>query len=325
MPKWTAEEMPDQSGRIAIVTGANSGLGYETTLALARKGAQVVMACRNLEKGQAALDQVQQQAPNARLDLMKLDLASLASIHEFADAYLARYDRLDLLINNAGLMAVPRRETEDGFEMQFGVNHLGHFALTGLLLPALLRTPGSRAVTVSSMAHFNGRIDFDDLMREQSYSRYGAYGQSKLANVLFAVELQRRLEQASADTISVAAHPGYSDTELQSNSAESSDSSFERLFYGLLNKTVAQSSAQGALPQLYAATMPDVQGGDFWGPHLVMRGYPKRVRAKSDAYDPQIAARLWAVSEELTGVSMDLPQRRADVEAHTHQSVETRG
>ena len=304
MPKWTTNEMPDQNGRIAIVTGANSGLGYDTTLALAGKGAHVVMACRNLEKGQAALEQVQQQTPHAALELMALDLGSLASVRQFAAAYLAQHDRLDLLINNAGLMAIPRWETEDGFEMQLGVNHLGHFVLTGLLLPALLQTPGSRVVTVSSMANFNGSIDFDDLMGEQSYSRYGAYSQSKLANVLFAVELQRRLEAAGADTISVAAHPGYADTELQSNTAHYSGSGLEGAFYGIFNKVAAQSSAQGALPQLYAATMPDVQGGEFWGPHFMnYRGYPKSVKANDDAYDPEIAARLWAVSEEVTGVT----------------------
>ena len=194
----------------------------------------------------SALDEVRQQAPAASLELMELDLASLDSIRAFADSFLATHDRLDLLINNAGLMAIPRRETEDGFEMQFGVNHLGHFALTGLLLPLLLRTPGSRVVTVSSMAGLRGSIDFDDLMGEQSYSRYGAYSQSKLANVLFAFELQRRLEAAGADTISVAAHPGYADTELQSNTADNSGSVFERALYGVLNKVAAQSSAQGS-------------------------------------------------------------------------------
>lgn len=235
---------------------------------------------------------------------MTLDLGSQASIRELAAAYLARHDRLDLLINNAGLMAIPRWETEDGFEMQLGVNHLGHFALTGLLLPALLRTPGSRVVTVSSFAHFNGSMNFDDLMGAQSYSRYGAYGQSKLANVLFAVELQRRLPACAANAISVAAHPGYSDTNLQSNTAHNSDSRVEGAFYSVFNKVMAQSSAQGALPQLYAATMPDVQGGEFYGPHFMhVRGYPKRVHAKDDSYDPAIAARLWTVSEELTGVT----------------------
>lgn len=309
MPKWSVDEMPDQSGRIAIVTGANSGLGFDTTEALAAKGAHVVMACRNLDKGRSALEEVQKSAPGASLELMKLDLSSLDSVREFADAFQARHDRLDLLINNAGLMAIPRRETEDGFEMQLGVNHLGHFALTGLLLPLLLQTPGSRVVTVSSMASFSGSIDFDDLMGKESYTRYGAYGQSKLANVLFAVELQRRLEAAGADTISVAAHPGYADTELQSNTADNSGSAFERALYGVLNKVAAQSSAQGALPQLFAATMPDVRGGEFWGPHFMhMRGYPKSVRAKDDAYDAELAAKLWAVSEELTGVRYEWTQ-----------------
>lgn len=310
MPKWNAAEMPDQSGRIAVVTGANSGLGYETTLALARKGAHVVMACRNLEKAEAARQGLQEQLPGASLQLMELDLASLASVRAFADDFLARYERLDLLFNNAGLMAIPRRETEDGFEMQFGVNHLGHFALTGLLLPALLRTPGSRVVTVSSMAQRTGHIDFDDLMGEESYSRYGAYGQSKLANVLFAFELQRRLEAAGAETISVGVHPGYVDTELQSNSTDSSGSLFERALYGVLNKVAAQRPKQGVLPQLYAATMPDVQGGEFWGPRLFARGYPVSTRAQPEAYDEEVAARLWEASEELTGVEYAFGEAR---------------
>lgn len=317
MPKWTTDEIPDQTGRIAVITGANSGLGYATTLALAGKGAHVVMACRNLEKGQAALDEIVARIGDARLELMELDLASVASIRSFAESYRSRHETLDMLINNAGVMAVPRSETEDGFEIQLGVNHLGHFALTGLLLPVLLSTPDSRVVTVTSMMHRISSIDFDDLMSEESYSRYGAYAQSKLANLLFACELQHRLSTAGADTISVVVHPGYVDTAAQSNSGESVGLRIEMMMYGVINKLFAQSPTEGAKSLLYAATMPDVQGGELWRPKWVARGYPERVSAKPDAYDEEVAARLWEVSEELTGVvyEFDAPETHPQASA----------
>ena len=300
--RWTVADMPSQAGKIAVVTGGNSGLGYETVLALAGKGAQVVLACRNLDKGTQARAQVLAQVPQATIEVMALDLSSLASIRVFAEAYRARYDKLDLLINNAGVMAPPRQETADGFELQFGTNHLGHFALTGLLLDRIARTPGSRIVNVTSGAQHMGKINFADLQSEQSYSRYGAYSQSKLANVLFTFELQRRLEAAGIEAISTTAHPGLSATNL--NTVSISESGLERILYGLMMPLIAQSQTQGALPQLYAATMPDVKGGDHFAPNGLMeiRGYPKRKSAAKAAYNEAEAKRLWQVSESLTGI-----------------------
>jgi NAD(P)-dependent dehydrogenase (short-subunit alcohol dehydrogenase family) len=298
---WTSEQIPDQAGRVAIVTGANSGLGYETARALARKGAKVIMACRNLEKGHAAAGRLQGQELQGSVEVMQLDLADLASVQRFAELFRAGHDRLDLLINNAGVMMLPQRqETADGFEMQFGTNHLGHFALTGRLLDLLLRTPGSRVVAVSSMAHNFGSMDFEDLQAEASYSSTGAYGQSKLANLLFAYELQRRLDAApvdganSAGTLVAASHPGWTATNLQQHSR----------LARWLNPLLAQGPEMGALPTLYAATAPDVVKGGFYGPggFMEMRGMPKRVSSNGRSHDQAAAARLWAVSEELTGV-----------------------
>jgi len=319
MQAWTAEHIPNQSGRTALVTGANSGLGYETALALARKGAHVVMTSRSMKKGSDARDEILQLVPEASLEVMVLDLASLDSIHAFTDEFKASHDRLDVLINNAGVMAPPRSETADGFEMQFGVNHLGHFALTGLLLDLLLKTPGSRMVTVSSNAQFMGRINFDDLQSERRYSRYGAYGQSKLANVLFAFELQRRLEAAGADTISVAVHPGFAGTNLQSTSAANNDSALEAGLYKIAIALFAQSQEKGTRPQLYAATMPDVQGGEHIAVSFMqMRGHVARVQANKAAYDKDIARRLWEVSEQLTGVRYEaLDQAKAAANTDT--------
>ncbi|GAP63946.1 hypothetical protein ARMA_2369 [Ardenticatena maritima] len=303
--KWTAADMPDQTGKIIIVTGANSGIGYETARALAHKGAHVVMACRSRERAEAAAARIRAENPRGELAVLDLDLADLASVRAFADTFTQQYDRLDVLVNNAGIMAPPQRmTTKDGFEIQFGVNHLGHFALTGLLIGRLLATPKSRVVTVSSGAHRFGTINFDDLNWERSYSPWKAYAQSKLANLLFTFELQRRLEAKGAETIAVAAHPGYTNTNLQR---------YTRSF-SLLNKLLAQSPEMGALPTLYAATMPDVRGGDYFGPDgfMEMRGYPKRVQAKPEAYDPETARRLWEVSEQLTGVAYldDVPAAR---------------
>lgn len=302
--RWTVADMLDQTGKIAVVTGGNSGLGYESVLALAGKGARVVLACRNLEKGLLARTRVLAQVPQATIEVMALDLGSLASIHAFAEAYSARYDKLHLLLNNAGVMAPPRQETTDGFELQFGTNHLGHFALTGLLLDRMARTPGSRIINVTSSAQYFGKINFDDLQSEQSYSRYGAYNQSKLANVLFTFELQRRLEAAGIEANSATAHPGLSTTNLQKRTVSVSEMRLEGLLYGLLMPLMAQSQAQGALPQLYAATMPDVKGGDHFAPDgfMEIRGYPKRKPAAKAAYNEADAKRLWEVSERLTGV-----------------------
>lgn len=312
MNRWTVRNMPDQSGRTALVTGANSGLGYETVLALARKGAHVVMTARSVEKGEAARAEVLRQVPNAQLDVMTLDLSRLASVREFADAYNSRYDRLDQLYNNAGVMAIPRRETEDGFEMQLGVNHLGHFALTGLLLDTLLRTPGSRVISVSSGASYIGRIHFDDLHLTKNYTRYGAYSQSKLANVMFAFELDRKFKAAGADSKSLVAHPGYANTNLQSTSTTESGSSLERVLYGIFNNVMAQSAEMGALPQLYAGTAPNLRGGEFIGPNFLgMRGYPTEVRASQPAYDDAARDRFWNVSADLTGVQYSALQPAA--------------
>ncbi|MCB0154333.1 MAG: SDR family NAD(P)-dependent oxidoreductase [Anaerolineae bacterium] len=296
---WTTADIPDQSGRVAIVTGANSGIGYEAALALAQKGATVVMACRSLPKAESAAEQIRQSNPPGQVVVMHLDLASLDSVRGFVADFLARYDRLDLLINNAGVMALPQRyETADGFEMQFGTNHLGHFALTGLLLDVLSGTPQSRVVTVSSGAHEMGKVEFDNLNAERDYQRWGAYGLSKLANLLFTYELQRRLERVGKEVKAVAAHPGYSDTNLQAHTA----------FFQVLNKIMAQDQSMGALPTLRAATDPTVHGGDYYGPggFMAMRGYPVKVQSNDRSHDEAVAARLWQASEELTGVTFPI-------------------
>lgn len=301
--KWTTNDIPDLQGYRVVVTGANSGLGLETTKALAAKGAHVIMACRNLDSGRKALDTVKASVPQASLEVQQLDLASLASVRAFASTLLAGGEKLNLLFNNAGVMAIPRRETQDGFEMQFGTNHLGHFALTGLLLPLLLETPKSRVVTTTSMARMMGKINLDDLNRTKSYARWDAYGQSKQANLLFSFELQRRLAAGGANTISVAAHPGYANTNLQTTSVQASSSAFERI--GMqLGALVAQSGYMGTLPQLYAGTAPNIQGGELVGPGNLggMRGYPRIETNARKEYNQPLAARLWDASVKLTGV-----------------------
>jgi NAD(P)-dependent dehydrogenase (short-subunit alcohol dehydrogenase family) len=292
--------MPDQSGRTALVTGASSGLGLHTSLELARKGARVLMAVRSTSRGEQALARVRREVPGATAELLTLDLASLASVRAAADEVAGRAPVLDLLVDNAGVMAVPRRVTEDGFELQLGTNHLGHFALTGLLLPRLLAAGSPRVVVVSSSAHRSGRMRFDDLQGERSYTRWGAYGQSKLANLLFARELQAR---AGDRLLVAAAHPGYAATNLQSGQ----ESFVLEAFMKVANVVVAQSDAQGAWPSLYAATMPDVRPGDYWGPMLFeVRGAPRRVGRSTAAQDDAAAALLWDASERLTGVTYDL-------------------
>jgi NAD(P)-dependent dehydrogenase (short-subunit alcohol dehydrogenase family) len=302
--KWTAQDIPDLHGRVALVTGANSGLGLETTLALAAKGAHVVMACRNPDKARTAQATVIAAVPDASLELASLNLASLASVRACAITFQKNHSHLDLLFNNAGVMAIPRQETEDGFEMQFGTNHLAHFALTGLLLPTLLATPHSRIITTTSLARRAGKIQFDDLNRTRSYGRWDAYGQSKQSNLLFAFELQRRLVAANTSTISVAAHPGYSNTNLQSTSATTSNSSIENFFYATAGSWVAQSAHMGALPQLYAGTSPDIHGGELVGPSRFggFRGYPEIDTKAQKEYDPKKSLRLWEESVKLTGV-----------------------
>ncbi|ACY97387.1 MULTISPECIES: oxidoreductase [Thermomonospora] len=295
---WRACDIPDLTGRRAIVTGANSGIGYHTALELARHGASVVLACRSAERGGAALERIRTALPDADVALASLDLADLASVRAFADDQGGQ--RLDILVNNAGVMAIPRRRTADGFEMQFGTNHLGHFALTGLLLPALRAAPAPRVVTVTSMLAWAGRIDFDDLQGERRYGRWRAYGQSKLANLLFAKELDRRV----AEVTSVAAHPGYAATNLQLVGPRMAGERFTERLMKAANGLFAQSDADGALPSLYAATAPDVRGGACYGPRfLQQRGLPTQVRTPPAADRQDVARRLWEVSEKLTGVT----------------------
>lgn len=303
---WTKRDIPDLTGKTAIVTGANSGLGFETTLGLAAAGAQVILACRDRAKTETAMQQIQAQVPQAKLAFLPLDLGELASVRSFAQQFSSTHPRLDLLCNNAGVMALPLRHTKDGFEMQIGTNHLGPFALTGLLLPQLQATPGARVVTMSSNYHRPGQIRFDDLNWKQGpYAKWPAYYQSKLANLMFAFELQRRFEKHNVAAISVAAHPGYAATNLQMAGPEMEDSGFGKLLMRFANTFLAQSAAQGALPSLYAATSAEVQGGDYIGPDgfREMRGYPKKVGFAPQAGDAAAAARLWTLSEQLTGVS----------------------
>jgi NAD(P)-dependent dehydrogenase (short-subunit alcohol dehydrogenase family) len=307
MARWTAADIPDQSGRLVVVTGANSGLGLVTARELARAGASVVMAVRDASRGTAAEAEVRRAVPDAALELMALDLADLGSVRAFAEELATRHEGVDLLVNNAGVMALPYRKTADGFEMQLGTNHLGHFALTGHLLPALVRRPEARVVTVSSGAHRMGRIDFDDLQSERRYERWTAYGQSKLANLLFMFELGRRATAAGLSLRSVAAHPGYAATNLQLAGPRMSGSGLMERASVLANKLLAQSSERGALPTLYAATVPGLPSGACAGPDgpFEARGHPQLVGASGRAHDETTARRLWEISEDLTGVRYD--------------------
>jgi NAD(P)-dependent dehydrogenase (short-subunit alcohol dehydrogenase family) len=309
MSGWTADEMPAMDGQTVVVTGANSGLGYAGTEAFADAGATVIMACRSAERGEQAADEIRRAVPDAALDVRVCDLAALDSVTSFAAGVRAAYDAVDVLCNNAGVMAIPRQETDDGFEMQLGVNHLGHFALTGRLLPALAAGDGeSRVVTQSSGAHTAGEIDFSDLQSERSYGKWSAYGRSKLANLLFGYELQRRLADAPLDVISVACHPGYADTELQFRGPRESGSTVKMAGMKVANALFGQSAERGALPMLYAATSDDVIGGEYVGPGglLNMRGYPAFQQSNADSRDEADAKRLWELSEELTGVEYEL-------------------
>ncbi len=292
--EWSETETPDQSGKVAIVTGANSGLGYETARALAQHGATVIMACRNAKKAETAAGRILATNPKGKVIVMALDLGDLDSVRAFTDEFKGRFDRLDLLINNAGIMVPPQGETAQGFETQFGVNHLGHFALTAQLIDLLNAAPGARVVTLSSVAHRFGRIEFDDLnWKERAYRPMPAYGQSKLANLLFTYELQRRLRAAGHSTLAVAAHPGYAATGLQGEGGND----------GLMGR-LAQSPEMGALPTLYAATAPDVQGGQYFGPSGLgeIGGFPQRVESNARSHDRAAARRLWQMSEQLSGV-----------------------
>ena len=306
MSRWTAADIPDQSGRTVLVTGANSGLGLRTAEALAHKGAHLLMGCRDATRGEAARSDVTTSATGPAPEVVPLDLADLGSVREAAQSVAGAVERLDVLVNNAGVMAMPLRRTADGSELQFATNHLGHYALTGLLLPALLRAKGPRVVTVSSNGHRMGRNDWSDPNWERRrYLKWPAYGQSKLANLLFTRELARRAHETGSSLVAVAAHPGNSATHLL---AASTDASGRRLVGQLMNwgnQLIAQPDSAGALPQLYAATMPDVIPGEYFGPDRLfqLRGHPTRVGSSAAARDDEAARRLWQLSEELTGVA----------------------
>ena len=291
--KWTADQIPSQAGKTALITGANSGIGYQAALELARHGAHVLLGCRNEAKGRAALERLLREAPGASAEVVPLDMASLASVRAFAAAFIGRGIALDLLINNAGVMALPKRElTEDGFERQFGTNHLGHFALTGLLLPALLAAP----------AHRTGKIDFDNLQRERGYEGWDAYNASKLANILFAKELDRRARAAHSRLLSLAVHPGVSTTSIFENGPGTMN--LKAIMVKLLAPVMMQNDEAGALPTLYAATSPDAKGGEYIGPDGFgeLKGAPVVVQPRPQALDVAVGERLWTVSEDLTGV-----------------------
>ncbi len=305
---WTEASIPDLSGKTMVVTGANSGLGFETTGLLAGRGAHIVMGCRTKDKAEAAMSRLRADQAGASVEFVPLDLADLASVRAFADTVASSHDKLHALINNAGVMALPRTETADGFEMQIGTNHFGHFALTGALMPVLLETPGARVVTVSSLMHKVGSMRFDDLHGKRSYDKWRAYAQSKLANLLFCYELDRRLRVAEADVLSVAAHPGYSATNLQSVGPRMAGSKLAERFYDFTNKLVAQPARMGAMPSVFAAVGESVSGGGLYGPQGLgqVRGYPERVESNRASHDEISAQRLWSMSVEATGESFSM-------------------
>lgn len=293
--KWDSNNVPDQKDRVAIVTGSSSGIGFEAARVLADKNATVIIAVRNLQKGNTAANTIITTHKNADVQLMELDLANLESVRSFAMKFKENYSRLDLLVNNAGVMMPPYSKTADGFELQFGTNHLGHFVLTGLLIDLILKTENSRVVNVSSSAHKSGRIDFSDLNWEKrKYKKMQSYGDSKIANLYFSFELQRKLEKTGSKTISVASHPGWTATELQRHVG----------IFNFLNRFFAQGIEMGALPTLYAATASDVKGGEYFGPSgfQEMKGYPKKTESNELSHDLSIAEKLWTVSQELTGI-----------------------
>ncbi len=301
---WTSADIPDLAGRTALVTGANSGLGFETAKALAEHGASVVMACRDKDRCATAASQIRTLVPGATIESAVLDLADLDSVRAFAEEFVSRHDSLGILVNNAGVMAPPDRlETKQGFELQLGTNHLGHFALTGLLLPLLMETPASRIVTVSSFAHEPGRIAFDDLQCERGYTPYGAYSQSKLANILFMLELDRRLRATGATTLSVGAHPGFASTNLQAAGPFTGRAPLRSRMVLAGVRLIGQSPERGAQSQLFAATADEVVGGGYYGPKHRGWGHVADSSMAPQARDEAVAAKLWAVSEQLTGVA----------------------
>lgn len=312
---WTTKDMPDQHGRTAVVTGANGGLGYETALALAAKGAHVVVAARDQAKAERAIESLTAEVPDASVELVALDLGDLASVRDAAETIAAAHPRLDLLVNNAGLMAMPEATTADGFEMQFGVNHLGHWALTSLLLAPLLRTPGSRVVTVTSTAHHMGRpVDEDNPHLHGRYKPWRAYGQAKLANFHFGLGLDQQLRAAGATTASLIAHPGLSNTDLQARTVREGGGGASAPFFHTLAARTGMSPAQGSLPQLRAATDPAAQGGQFFGPRFVSNGPPVRLPVLRRWDMDQAVRTLWRVSERETGIGLDVATTLATLE-----------
>jgi NAD(P)-dependent dehydrogenase (short-subunit alcohol dehydrogenase family) len=306
MPHWTPDNLTSQNGKTFLITGANSGLGYWSTLHLARKGAQVIMACRGLKKAEAARAEILRACPAIapeQLTLRVLDLADLDSVAQAAKDLLEKGQALDGLLNNAGVMALPQQKTAQGFEMQFGTNHLGHFALSAQLLPLLEKAEAARVVTVTSIYHRQGSIDFDNLQGELHYQKWNAYARSKLANLLFALELQRRLSAHESTVQSFAAHPGYAATNLQSAGPKAENTWWKQKLMELANGVLAQSAEQGAYQQLFAMTEPNISGGSFWGPNgfKALRGYPVQETPSEAAQDKDVAAKLWQVSEQLTG------------------------
>jgi len=297
MEKWTTDNIPDLRGKTMLVTGANSGIGFETSLALAQKGAHVIMACRDQRKADEAKARLTRIVPAARITLVTLDLADLDSVRNCAEAVIQTHDQLDVLINNAGVMATPYSKTKQGFEMQIGTNYLGHYALTGLLLPILQATPGSRTVSLSSLGANYGKLDLDDIMSEhKKYKTYDAYSQAKLANLVFALELARKLEASGSETISIAVHPGGSPTNLQRTSGF--------LMAKIITPLLSQSADKAALPSLLAATDGSARNGSYWGPtgFMKLKGYPGPAAIPKQAKDLESARRLWELGEQLTGV-----------------------
>lgn len=301
--RWTADQIPSQAGKRAIVTGANIGLGFQTARELARAGAAVVLACRSIERGEAAAARIRAEQPAAQVFVAHLDLSSLASVQSFAEDALADGGALDILVNNAGIMALPKRKmSADGFELQLATNYLGHYVLTGLLLPLLLASPAARIVSVSSNAHKRGTLHFNDMQLETKYSPWDAYSQTKLAMLVFARELQRQSDLHGAHLVSVAAHPGLSTTAIGRDATGPAKYIIPMMF-----QMLGQSDAQGALPQLYAATAPSpvpVQPGGYYGPDgfAEFKGYPAPAKVSAKAADPMAARQLWTMSERLTGI-----------------------
>lgn len=306
---WSVEDIGEYEDEIAVITGANSGLGFSATKILAENGAKVIMACRILDKAKEAKQEIIEELDDPDLEVMELDLSSLKSVESFAGKFREEYDSLDILCNNAGLMALPRRETEEGFEMQLGVNHLGHFALTSHLIDMIIDSNG-RVVNQSSMAHEDAEIDFDDLMGEENYSKWGAYGQSKLANLLFTYELDRRLKEKDIEVESVGCHPGVSDTNLFKIGPKMEHSKLKLYLGKIFSKVLGQSPDKGCLPMVYAATSEEIEGGEYIGPDgfKQMRGYPEKQESSEASHNEEDAKKLWERSEELTNVKFEISE-----------------